>query len=38
MILRRLLGVTDPAAITRGVKNSSRSDADVVSAIDALKP
>ena len=38
MILRRLLGVPDPAAITQGVKNSSRSDADVVLAIDALKP
>ena len=38
MILRRLLGITDAAAITQGVKNSSRTDADVVSAIDALKP
>ena len=38
MILRRLLGITSPAAITQGVKNSSRSDSDVVSAIDALKP
>ena len=38
MILRRLVGITDPATITRGVKNSSRSDADVVVAIDALKP
>jgi len=38
MILRRLLGITNPAAITQGVKNSIRSDADVVLAIDALKP
>ena len=38
MILRRLLGITDPAAITQGVKNSTRSNADVVLAIDALKP
>jgi Putative Ig domain len=38
MILRRLLGITSPAAITQGFKNSSRSDSDVVSAIDALKP
>ena len=38
MILRRLLGITDPASITRDVKNSSRSDADVVAAINALKP
>ena len=38
MILRRLLGITDAAAITRGAKNSARTDADVVLAIDALKP
>ena len=38
MILRRLLGITDHAAITQGVKNSIRSDANVVLAIDALKP
>jgi N-acetylneuraminic acid mutarotase len=38
MILRRLLGITNAAAITQGVKNSARSDADVVTAIDALKP
>jgi len=38
MILRRLLGVPSPAAITQGVKNSIRSDAAVLSAIDALKP
>jgi hypothetical protein len=38
MILRRLLGIVDAAAITQGVKNSARSDADVVLAIDALKP
>ena len=38
MILRRLLGITGPAAITQGVKNSARSDADVMLAIDALKP
>ena len=38
MILRRLLGVTSAAAITQGVKNSNRTDADVVLAIDALKP
>ena len=38
MILRRLLGITNAAAITQGVKNSIRSDADVVLAIDALKP
>ena len=38
MILRRLLGITDPATITQGAKNSVRSDADVVLAIDALKP
>ena len=38
MILRRLLDITAPAAITQGVKNSARSDADVVLAIDALKP
>ena len=38
MILRRLLGITDPASITQGAKNSIRSDAAVLSAIDALKP
>jgi hypothetical protein len=38
MILRRLLGITDAATITQGAKNSSRSDADVVKAIDALRP
>ena len=38
MILRRLLGITDPAAITQGAKNSTRSNANVVLAIDALKP
>ena len=38
MILRRLLGVPSPAAITQGVKNSIRSDAAVLLAIDALKP
>ena len=38
MILRRLLGITNPAAITQGVKASTRSDVDVVLAIDALKP
>lgn len=38
MILRRLLGITNAAAITQGVKNSNRTDADVVLAIDALKP
>ena len=38
MILRRLLGITNPAAITQGVKNSNRTDAAVVLAIDALKP
>jgi hypothetical protein len=38
MILRRLLGIMSPAAITQGVKNSALSDADVVLAIDALKP
>ena len=38
MILRRLLGITQLAAITQGVKNSARSDADVVLVIDALKP
>ncbi len=37
MILRRLLGIADAAAITEGVKKSSRSDADVVLAIEALK-
>lgn len=37
MILRRLLGING-TAITLGVKNSNRSDADVVLAIDALKP
>ena len=38
MILRRMLGIGGAAAITQGVKNSARSDADVVLAIDALKP
>ena len=38
MILRRLLGISDAAVITRGAKNSARSDADVVLAIDALTP
>ncbi|HPV23703.1 MAG TPA: hypothetical protein PLJ65_05980 [Casimicrobium sp.] len=38
MILRRLLDITDAATITQGAKNSSRSDADVVKAIDALRP
>jgi len=38
MILRRLLGITNAAAITQGVKNSNRADADVLLAIDALKP
>jgi hypothetical protein len=38
MILRRLLGISNAAVITQGVKNSARSDADVVLAIDALKP
>lgn len=38
MILRRLLGITDAATITQGAKNSSRSDADVLNAIDALRP
>lgn len=38
MILRRLLGIVTPAAVTQGLKNSARSDADVVLAIDALKP
>jgi len=38
MILRRFLGITNAAAITQGVKNSNRSDADVLLAIDALKP
>lgn len=38
MILRRLLGITSAAAITQGVKNSPRSNADVLLAIDALKP
>jgi len=37
MILRRMLGITG-SAITQGVKNSARSDADVVLMIDALKP
>ena len=32
-ILRRLLGITDVAAITEGVKNSSRRDADVMLAM-----
>jgi hypothetical protein len=45
MILRRLLNpgaaITNAAAmsaITAGAKRGSRSDADVVNAIDALKP
>jgi predicted extracellular nuclease len=38
MILRRLLGITAPAAITLGLKNSTRSDADVLLVIEALKP
>ena len=38
MILRRLLGITIPAAITSGVKHSARSDADVRTAIEALMP
>lgn len=38
MILRRLLGISNAAVITQGAKNSGRSDADVVLAIDALKP
>ncbi len=38
MILRRLLGIPDAATITQSAKNSSRSDADVVKAIDALRP
>ena len=38
MILRRLLGITNAAAITNGVKNSARSDADVRTATEALMP
>lgn len=38
MILRRLLGITNAAAITNGAKNSSRPDADVKTAIEALMP
>lgn len=38
MILRRLLGITSAAAITSGVKNSNRSDADVLTAIESLMP
>ena len=38
MILRRLLGITNAAAITNGAKNSARSDADVRTAIEALMP
>ncbi len=38
MILRRLLGITNAAAITNGAKNSARSDADVRAAIEALMP
>lgn len=37
MILRRMLGLRG-AAITAGVKNSSRSDFDIQTAIDALMP
>lgn len=38
MILRRLLGITDAAAITNGAKNSALSDTDVKTAIEALMP
>ena len=38
MILRRLLGITNAAAITNGAKNSARSDTDVKAAIEALMP
>gem|GEM_PF-3421171 len=38
MILRRVLGITNAAAITNGAKNSARSDADVKTAIEALMP
>ena len=38
MILRRMLGITGATVNHAGVKNSSRSDADVLLAIDALKP
>ncbi len=38
MILRRLLGITNAAAITHGAKNSARPDADVKAAIEALMP
>jgi hypothetical protein len=38
MILRRLLGITDAAAITNGAKNSARTDAGVKAAIEALMP
>ena len=38
MILRRLRGITNAAAITNGAKNSARSDADVKTAIEALMP
>ncbi len=38
MIVRRLLGMTDAAAITADAKNSSRADADVVERIDSLRP
>jgi hypothetical protein len=37
LILRRLLGLTG-TALTAGARNSLRSDADVATAIDALKP
>jgi Metallo-peptidase family M12B Reprolysin-like len=37
MILRRLLGLSG-AALTSGVKNSTRSDAEIANVIDAMKP
>ena len=37
MIIRRLLGLSG-AALTAGAKQSTRSDADIATAIDALKP
>ena len=37
MIVRRLLGLSG-AALTTGAKQSARSDADIATVIDALKP
>ena len=38
MILRRMLGITSAAAVTQGAKQTARSDADVLLAIEALMP